>query len=62
MPRSRPGKKEGAKKRQHDQQALNRLNDRICDDRIEHLNAQKSENKVSKQSTTDERKFSSSEV
>jgi hypothetical protein len=62
MPRSRPGKKEGANKRQHDQQALNRLNDRIRDDRIEHLNAQKSENKVSKQSTTDERKFSSSEV
>jgi hypothetical protein len=54
MPRSRPGKKERATKKQHDQEALNRLNERISKDR--------SDSRVSKQHPTEDRKFSKSEV
>jgi hypothetical protein len=63
MPRSRPGKKERASKCENDQQALNRLNERLHTDRAENAAPYKSDNRISKQTASaDERKFSASEV
>jgi hypothetical protein len=62
MPRSRPGKKERATKRLNDQKALNRLNDQISKDRSENVTAPRSDSRISKQPSTEDRKFSKSEV
>jgi hypothetical protein len=62
MSHSRPGKKERAIKRQNDEKALNRLNDRIQKDRTEHTTAPRSDSRVTKHSSTEDRKFSTSEV
>jgi hypothetical protein len=62
MPRSRPGKKERALKRQNDEKALERLNDQIRNDRLKPATGLQSDSRVTKKPATDEHKFSNSEV